>query len=90
MSLALPLTYCFEEQYSCADRDVERVEAAEHGYAYVGIGRDAPLLRKAGAFRSHNDGGAAAHICVVIKRRILQLGGQDADSALLEEIDGFL
>ena len=89
-SQLLPLPYSLEEEDGGADGDVEGVETAEHGDAYVGIGSLAPLVGETCGFGSHNYCCGTAHVDVVIEAGVLKLGGEDAYASLLEEGDALV
>ena len=86
----MPLPNRLEEEDGGADRDVEGVETAEHGYADVGIGCLPPLAGEACGFGSHYYCGGTAHVDVVIEAGVLKLGGEDAYASLLEEGDALV
>jgi hypothetical protein len=90
ISQLLPLPYRLEEEDGGADGDVEGVETAEHGDAYVGIGGLAPLVGETCGFGSHDYCGGTTHVDVVIEAGVLKLGGEDADISLFEEGDALV
>ena len=90
LPLALPLPDGLEHEDGGRDRDVERIEAAEHGDAYVAVGGLAPLGRQSCGLRAHDDGRGLEHGGVVVGQRILELGREYLHAMGLQEGNALL
>ena len=83
--MALP--YCFEHQYGGADAYVQRVDAAEHGNADVGVGSLSPKVSQSVVLGAHDDGRSTRHVGVVVKVGVLQLRGENLNAARFQKAD---
>ena len=56
----------------------------------MGISSLAPLVGKSCSFGSHNNSRRATHVCIIIKRGVLELGGQNLNASRLQKADALV
>ena len=89
-SESVSLSHRLKEQHSSADRNIERIENAEHRDADMCVCRLAPDVGESSSLCSHHYCSATSHIGVVIKAGVLQLCRQYLYAFCFEESDTFL
>lgn len=83
----LALAYGLEHEDGGRHGDVEGVADAQHRNLDVSIGCLAPLVGESCSFSTHDDGGGAHHIGLIIVVGVLQLGSKNLDTVFLEPLD---